>query len=81
VVPMPNQWEQEVNAFHLQAAGLARDDRDWNYDLAFELAPPGNGHPLRSWLTIPAEQILDHVLRGTPLEERHAKRTIQPLAA
>jgi uncharacterized protein (TIGR00661 family) len=81
-VPLPNQWEQEVNAYHLHTAGLARQSRDWNYDLAFELPPPGERHPLRPWLTVPPERVLDHVLRGTALEDRRDRRTEpQPLAA
>jgi uncharacterized protein (TIGR00661 family) len=80
-VPLPNQWEQEVNAYHLQAAGLARASVDWDYDLAYELPSPGLDHPLRAWLSVSAEQVLDHVLRGTPLEERRAEPKPQPLAA
>jgi len=80
-VPLPNQWEQEVNAYHLQAAGLARASRNWDYDLTFELSAPGDNHPLRAWLTVSAEQVLDHVLRGTPLEDRRAEPKRQPLAA
>jgi uncharacterized protein (TIGR00661 family) len=80
-VPLPNQWEQEVNAYHLQSAGLARAGRGWDYDLTFELPPPADDHPLRAWLTVSAEQVLDHVLRGTPLEDRRAEPKPQPLAA
>lgn len=81
-IPLPNQWEQEVNAFHLQQAGLARASVNWDYDLAFELPPPGDGHPLWAWLTVSPEEVLDHVLRGTPLEERrHSEPEPQRLAA
>jgi len=79
-VPLPNQWEQEVNAFHLEQAQLAVSRRRWDYDLTFELPEAAGSHRLLSWLTTPPETILDHVLQGTPLagDSRSAGRPDEP---
>lgn len=63
-VPIPNQWEQLVNSFHLQEAGIARWCDSWNYDQLLEVPAPGKDHPLHGWLNTPVECVLDHVLGG-----------------
>lgn len=63
-VPIPNQWEQLVNSFHLQEAGIARWCTSWDYDQLLEVPPPGKSHPLNDWLNTPVEHVLDHVLGG-----------------
>ena len=74
IVPLPNQWEQQVNAFHLEQAGLATTSDVWDYDLTFELPRVSSDHPLMSWLQTPAEQMLDRVLHGTALDEQRRTR-------
>ncbi len=64
VVPIPSQWEQQVNAFQLQNAGLAARSETWNYDFLLDQAAPSADHPLLRWLQSPVERVLDHVLDG-----------------
>lgn len=68
-VPMPNQWEQLVNAFHLHRAGLAHWSNTWNYDLLVNLPAPEKDHPLAGWLKTTPEAILDHILTGSATGE------------
>jgi len=63
-VPIPAQWEQLVNAFHLDAAGIARWSNTWDYDLLLDQPAPGPDHPLNDWLHTPVERVLGHVLGG-----------------
>jgi uncharacterized protein (TIGR00661 family) len=63
-VPIPAQWEQLVNVFHLQQAGLARGSATWDYDALLDLAPPDTNHPLAGWLNTPVEKIVDHLFDG-----------------
>jgi uncharacterized protein (TIGR00661 family) len=62
VVPLRGQWEQQVNAFHLDQAGLAAQFSQWDYDRLLDLEATAEGHPLRDWLTVSPEQVLDFVL-------------------
>lgn len=64
-IPIPNQWEQLVNAFHLDQCGIAAWSRTWDYDRLLNLEPPGATHPLGEWLRTPPDRILDHVLSET----------------
>ena len=63
-VPIPGQWEQLVNSFHLQEAGIACWSNTWDYNLLLDLPAPGKDHPLNAWLNTPVERILEHVLGG-----------------
>jgi len=63
VAPIPGQWEQIVNAFHLQEAGLAEWHREFDFDRVLEVPPPGD-HPLRWWLSTHPDAVLDRVLEG-----------------
>jgi len=67
VVPIPGQWEQHVNAFHMDRAGIARWCRDWEYDRLLHVPTPTMDHPLANWLSTPVESVLDYVLSGQPL--------------
>lgn len=77
-VPIPCQWEQLVNAFHMQAAGIAHWSETWDYDRLLQITPPGKDHPLNGWLNTPVERILEHVLgpaavRLSPQPEERAR--------
>ena len=61
-VPLPNQWEQAVNAYHLDNAGLAAARNHWDFDGALNLEPPGARHPLQSWLRTRPEFVVDRIL-------------------
>lgn len=63
-VPIPNQWEQLVNAFHLDQAGIAKWSDEWNYDLLLDRPAPGKNHPLSDWLNTSAEEVLEKILTG-----------------
>jgi len=78
VVPIPGQWEQYVNAFHMDRAGIACWCRDWDYDRLFDLPTPAVDHPLANWLWTPVESVLDYVLNGQPLN-RNRKNGRLPL--
>lgn len=65
VVPIPGQWEQIVNAFHLEHAGLGSWLKRWDYDLALETPAPATHHPLNSWLNTPPAAIVSRIL-GEP---------------
>jgi uncharacterized protein (TIGR00661 family) len=62
VVPIPGQWEQQVNAFHLKSAGLAHAAEYWNYDLLLDLPGPDAAHRMSGWLTTSPAAILDRIL-------------------
>lgn len=64
VVALPRQWEQRVNAFHLERFGVAAALATWDYDQTLALPPPASQHPLRQWLSAPATTVLDFLLRG-----------------
>lgn len=81
VVPIPGQWEQYVNAFHLDELGLATWCRDWSYDQLLNTSPPAADHPLIDWLSTPVEHVLKHVLDGTPLEDRYVRLARTPTPA
>lgn len=89
VIPIANQWEQVVNTIHLSEAGLGVAAEGWDLDLAWELPPPQDSHPFRSWLNTTPDEVLDHVLgeRHHKLvpSERHLRtpdpRTVGPRAA
>lgn len=70
VVPIPAHFEQLVNAFHLDTAGIAKWCTRWDYDVLNELAPPADDHPLGNWLRTPAERILDIVLNEQTVDPR-----------
>lgn len=84
-VPLPNQWEQAVNAFHLDRAGLATACDRWDYDLALQLDVPDDRHPLMHWLTTPPERIVDRILstvgRRVEPDVESVPQPAQPAAA
>lgn len=61
-IPLPGQWEQAVNALHLDQAGMAKESAFWDYDLALELPKPTPGGDNPAWIKTPPEAILGHVL-------------------
>lgn len=63
VVPIPNQWEQLTNAFHLENAGMSKHLIDWDYDAAMRVPLPVENEGLRVWLRTPAEVVLRQILR------------------
>lgn len=77
VVPIPGQWEQIVNAAHLQQAGIAAWSDTWDYDRLLDLPAPNPDHPLHAWLHTPPERVLDHVMGGRLGIEAEA---VEPLA-
>lgn len=62
VVPIPNQWEQLTNAFHLENAGMSKHLTDWDYDAAMEVPIPERNDRLEVWLRTPAEAVLKQIL-------------------
>jgi len=78
VVPMPGQWEQLVNAFHLDNAGLARWSKTWDYDRLLQTPPPDADHRLLTWLNTPVERILDHVLNESPEDAKPTDTAPEP---
>jgi uncharacterized protein (TIGR00661 family) len=62
VVPIPGQWEQLVNAFHLERARLAASSPTWDFDQLLETPPPMVHHPLRDWLSTSPDRLLDRLL-------------------
>jgi uncharacterized protein (TIGR00661 family) len=67
VVPIPGQWEQYVNAFHLDVLGIARWCQGWDYDRLLDCPAGAADHPLLNWLATPAERILECVLEANPI--------------
>jgi uncharacterized protein (TIGR00661 family) len=67
VVPIPGQWEQYVNAFHLDLLGIARWCQGWDYDRLLDCPAVTAGHPLLNWLATPAERIVECVLDAKPI--------------
>lgn len=74
VVPIPGQWEQVVNAFHLQTAGMAHTSDNWDYDRLLDLAPPAAEHPLQKWLTSSPESVVSRLL-DEPQHTRPSSKT------
>ena len=66
VVPIPGQWEQTVNAFHLQNAGLADWCDTWDYDAALRAPALTHNHGLRKWLDATPDAIVDRILDEQP---------------
>lgn len=66
-VPLPGQWEQAVNALHLDQAGLATASTRWDYDLAMELPDPTPGGDEPTWMMTAPEDVLAHVIGTRPL--------------
>ena len=64
VVPLPGQWEQRANAWHLGRAGMAAWLPAWDYDAAWELPEPVADERLTAWLTTPAATVLEQVRPG-----------------
>jgi uncharacterized protein (TIGR00661 family) len=62
VVPLPDQWEQMANAFHLENAGMAKASSSWDYDAVFQAPIPPAEHRLHRWLMTDAGTVLDAVL-------------------
>lgn len=79
VVPIPGQWEQVVNAYHLQEAGMAHWSDSWDYDQLLELPAPSAQHPLQKWLTTPPDSVVARLL-GEP-EPTRKKQTHDRIAA
>jgi uncharacterized protein (TIGR00661 family) len=75
-VPIPGHWEQVVNAFHLDVAGIATRSNTWDYDRLLDTAPPSPDHALYSWLRTPAKNILNYILDDGPLEVGPSKREL-----
>jgi len=75
-VPIPGHWEQVVNAFHLDVAGIATRSNTWDYDRLLDTAPPSPDHTLYSWLRTPAKNILNYILDDGPLEVGPSKREL-----
>lgn len=65
VVPIPRQWEQTVNAYQLNEAGIANSTPDWNFDRMLETPPPAADHPLLEWMSIGSDFVLDRILDET----------------
>jgi uncharacterized protein (TIGR00661 family) len=63
VIPIPNQWEQVVNAYHQAEARIAVASEDWDFDLIYDVPPPTLNHPLQHWLRTSPERLLDHLLQ------------------
>lgn len=61
-IPLPGQWEQAVNALHLDQAGLAKEASVWDYNLALELPAPTPGGDEPAWMSTTPDAILGHVL-------------------
>jgi uncharacterized protein (TIGR00661 family) len=72
VVPLPDQWEQQANAIHLQDAGMAVALEGWNYDQLLEAPIPALDHPGKLWLTTDAETVLDVILGASTAATRRA---------
>jgi uncharacterized protein (TIGR00661 family) len=64
VVALPGQWEQRVNAFHLEQTGLAAWFSRWDYSRLLELPVP-DVSGLRDWLSTSPGRVLDFVLAGS----------------
>jgi uncharacterized protein (TIGR00661 family) len=62
VVPIPNQWEQRVNAHHLQEAGIASAFTNWDYDALMELCEAGTVRLPTPWLQSTADDVLEPLL-------------------
>lgn len=62
VVPIPGQWEQVVNAFHLERAGIACRSDTWDYRRLLDTPPVPADHPLQEWLSTSPEQVLDRLV-------------------
>jgi uncharacterized protein (TIGR00661 family) len=62
VVPLPDQWEQQANAIHLENAGMAVSSDHWDYDRVLETPIPAEDHPGRRWLATDAGTVLDVIL-------------------
>jgi hypothetical protein len=77
VVPIPGQWEQFVNAFHLEQAGMAAALMAWDYSRVLDVPPPASNHPLLGWLSTPIDALLDYIISGTPLPTLHRPRAPQ----
>jgi uncharacterized protein (TIGR00661 family) len=67
VVPIPGQWEQHANAFHLDSLRIARWCPSWDYDRLLDCPAATDNHPLLKWLWTPVEQIVECVLAGRPI--------------
>ena len=59
VVPLPNQWEQQVNAWQLAQLGIAHAMADWDYEIAWRQEAPALNLPLRKWLSTSMGAIVD----------------------
>jgi uncharacterized protein (TIGR00661 family) len=62
VVPIPNQWEQRVNAFHLDSLGIARAMDSWDYDAVLEQADERILRPVSEWLLKGADEVIARLL-------------------
>ncbi|MBX3449989.1 MAG: hypothetical protein KF777_10540 [Planctomycetaceae bacterium] len=62
VIPIRRQWEQLVNARHLESAGLAASSESFDPELVLKTPPPPRDHPLKGWLGASPEVILDVLL-------------------
>jgi uncharacterized protein (TIGR00661 family) len=65
VVPIPRQWEQYVNASHLEQAGIARWLTRWDYSAALDVPPPAG--PLHHWLSRGPHDVLKRILPAEAL--------------
>ncbi len=62
VVPLPNQWEQQVNAWQLEQLGIAHACHDWDYEFAWRQEAAGLNLPLRRWLSTSIDFIADRIV-------------------
>lgn len=61
-VPIPHHWEQQVNASHLEQAGIATARQHWDLDILLDQPTRPSSPALPSWLATSPDRVLDYVL-------------------
>jgi len=69
VVPIPSQWEQVVNAYHLDSLGIARGLTTWDYDSVLEQADERILRPVSSWLMSGPDEVIGRLLNQPVMRE------------
>ncbi len=69
VVPIPEQWEQVVNAWHLDSLGIARHLETWDYDAMLDQAEEQILRPVSSWLMSGPDEVIGRLLNTPVVEE------------